>query len=205
MASLVKPQVRLPLVAGGLGVAALLLASCGGGGTAAPALPVVTPTPLPAGGWISFWEADALWQQIAESATLVKPVLRPAYLPPGLTEVRRLETMEPSLRFAIIYADARHGKWLTLRAGSIGNTTLPGPRTQQEQVVIRHTYATYQLYDAEDLTSDAWMLWQEPGRWGAPDDPNLPNLDHVPYLISSYGLSKDDLVKVADSLRPVEE
>ena len=205
MGSLVKRLTRLALLAGGLGVAALLLASCGGGGTAAPALPVVTPTPLPAGQWISFWDADALWQQIAESATLVKPILRPAYLPPGLTEVRRLETMEPSLRFAIIYADARHGKWLTLRAGSIGNTTLPGPRTRQEQVVIRHTYATYQLYDVEDLTSDAWMLWQEPGRWGAPNDPSLPNLDHVPYNISSHGLSRGDLVKVADSLQPVEE
>ena len=204
MATLVKPLARLPLFAGGLGVAALVLASCGGGG-AAPALPVVTPTPLPTDQWISLGEADAVWQQIAESATLVKPILRPTYLPPGLTEVRRLETEEPSLRFAIIYADARHAKWLTLMAGRIGNTTLPGARSQQEQVVIRNTYATYQLYDTEDPTSDSWMLWQEPGRWGAPGDPNLPNLDHVPYVISSYGLSKGDLVKVADSLRPVEE
>ena len=196
-----KPQVRL-LLAGGLGVVALLLASCGGGGTAAPALPVVTPTPLPTGQWISFWEADAVWQQIAESATLVKPVLRPTYLPPGLTEVRRLETEEPSLQFAIIYADARHAKWLTLAAGSTGKPTLPGPRSQQEQVVIRNTYATYQLFDTEDPTSDSWMLWQEPGRWGAPGDSNLPNLDHVPYFISSNGLSKDDLMKVADSLQP---
>ena len=89
--------------------------------------------------------------------------------------------------------------------GSDWSHTLPGPRSRQEQVVIRNTYATYQLYDTEDATSDSWMVWQEPGRWGAPGDPNLPNLDHVPYLISSYGLSRDDLVKVADSLQPVEE
>jgi hypothetical protein len=203
VASLVRRRA-LPLLAGGLGVAALLLASCGGGG-AAPAAAVVTPTPLPTDQWVSFFQADAVWQQIAESATLVKPVLRPTYLPPGLTEVHRLETEEPSLRFAIIYADAFHTKWLTLSAGRIGNTTLPGPRSQQEQVVIRNTYATYQLYDTDDPTSDSWMLWQEPGTWGAPGDPNLPDLDHVPYLISSYGLSKDDLVKVADSLQPVEE
>jgi hypothetical protein len=201
----VKQWVRFALLAGGLGVVGLVLASCGGGGTAAPALPVVTPTPLPAGGWVSFFQADAVWQQIAESASLVKPVLRPTYLPPGLTEVRRLETEEPSLRFAIIYADAGHAKWLTLSAGRIGNTTLPGPRSQQEQVVIRNTYATYQLYDTDDPTSDSWMLWQELGQWGAPGDPNLPNLDHVPYLISSYGLTKDDLRKVADGLQPVEE
>jgi hypothetical protein len=205
VATVVKPPARLPPLAGGIGAALLLLASCGGGGTAAPALPVVTPTPLPTGQWISFWEADAVWQQIVESATLVKPVLRPTYLPPGLTEVRRLETEEPSLRFGIIYADGRHTKWLTLSAGRIGNTTLPGPRTQQDQVVIRNTYATYQLYDTEDPTSDSWMLWQEQGRWGTPGDPNLPNLDRVPYLISSYGLTRGDLVKVADSLRPVEE
>jgi hypothetical protein len=202
LAAVVKPELRLPFLAGGLGAAALLLASCGGG---TAALPIVTPTPLPAGEWISLSESDAVWQQIGGSSTLVKPVLRPSYVPPGLTEVRRLETEEPSLRFAIIYADARHEKWLTLWAGSIGNTTLPGPRSQQEQVVIRNTYATYQLYDEEDPASDSWILWQEPGRWGAPGDPNLPNLDHVPYLISSYGLSKDDLVRVADALRPVEE
>jgi len=201
----VRPQARLTLLAGCLGAAALLLASCGGGGTAAPALPVVTPTPLPAGQWISFWEADALWQQIAESATLVKPILRPGYLPPGLTEVRRLDREKPSLQFGIVYADARREKWLTLTAGSIGNIALPGPHSRQDQVVIRGTYATYQLFAEEEPTSDAWLLWQEAGRWGAPGDPNLPNLDHVPYHISSHGLSRDDLIKVADSLQPVEE
>jgi len=154
---------------------------------------------------MSFWEADALWQQIAESATLVKPILRPAYLPPGLTEVRRLETEKPRLQFAIVYADARHEKWLSLAAGSAGGVALSGPHSQQQQVVIRHTYATYQLLDEENPTSDAWLLWQEPGRWGAPGDPNLPNLDHVPYHISSHGLSREDLTKVADSLQPMEE
>jgi len=205
MAALVKPQARLALLAGGLGVAALLFASCGGGGTAAPALPVITPTPLPSGQWISFWDADALWQQIGESATLVKPILRPSFLPPGLTEVQRMETEKPSLQFAIVYADARHQKWLSLAAGSTGGIALSGPHTQQQQVVIRHTYATYQVFDEENPEADAWLLWQEPGRWGAPNDPSLPNLDHVPYHISSHGLSRDDLVEVADSLQPVEE
>jgi hypothetical protein len=196
---------RLPLLALGLGAAALLLAACGGGGTAAPASQVVTSTPLPAGEWISFSEADALWQEIAQSATFVKPILRPSYLPPGLTEVQRLDTEKPSLQFAIVYADARHEKWLFLAAGSTGGTALSGPHSQQQQVVIRNTYATYQLFDEENPTSDAWLLWQEPGIWGAPDNPNLPDLDHVPYNLSSHGLSRDDLIKVADSLQPVEE
>lgn len=204
MATLVKPQTRLPLVVGCLGAAALLLAACGGGGRAAPALPAVTPTPLPAGQWMSAWEADALWQQIAGSATLVNPILRPNYLPPGLTEVRRLDSGE-RLSFALVYADARKEQWLTVVAGTVGNVPDPGPQGEQQQVVIRHTYATFQLYDKENPAGDAWMLWQEPGRWGAPDDPNLPNLDHVPYYISSRGLSRDELIKVADSLRPVEE
>jgi hypothetical protein len=168
-------------------------------------LPAVTPTPLPAGEWTSLWEADALWHQIAESATLVKPILRPDYLPPGLTEVQWLESEEPLLRFTIVYADARHEKWLSLAAGSVGNIALPGPRSHQEQVVIRNTYATYQVYDEKIPTGDAWLLWQEPGRWGAPGDPNLPNLDHVTYYITAHGLSRDDLIKTADSLQPVEE
>jgi len=201
----VKPRARLFLLAAGLGAAALLLASCGGGGTAAPGPTAVTPTPLPAGEWISLAEADTLWQQIAASATLVKPILRPAYVPSGLTEARLLDTEKPSLQFAIIYADADHAKWLTVAAGNTIKPTLPGPRTQQEQVVIRNTYATYQLYDAEDPKSDSWMVWQEPGQWGAPGDPNLPNLNHIPYWISSYGLTRDDLIQVADSLQPVEE
>lgn len=155
---------------------------------------------------MSFWEADALWQQIAETATLVKPVLRPAYLPPGLTEVRLLDTEKPHLQFAIVYADAHHEKWLSLAAGSsVANAAPAGPGSLQQQVVIRHTYATYQLYDKENPTGDAWMLWQEPGKWGAPGDPNLPNLDHVPYYITSRGLSRDELVKIANSLQPVEE
>jgi hypothetical protein len=205
VAALVRLSTRLPLLAGGLGAVALLLASCGGGGTAAPALPVVTPTPLPAGQWISFSESDALWQEITETTTLVKPILRPGYLPPGLTEVQRLDREKPSLQFAIVYADARREKWVTLAAGSIGNIALPGPHSRQDQVVIRGTYATYQLFAEEEPTSDAWLLWQEAGTWGAPGDPNLPNLDHVPYHISSHGLSRDDLIKVADSLQPVEE
>jgi len=196
-----KPRTLFAPLAGGLGVAALLLAACGGG-SAAPAVPAATPTPLPAGQWVSFWQADALWQQIIESATLVAPILRPSYLPPGLTEVQRLDTEKPSLQFAIVYADARHERWLSLTAGSVGNTALYGPRSLQQEVVIRHTYATYQLYDQENPTGTAWLFWQEPGRWGAPGDSNLPNLDHVPYFMSSNGLSKDDLMKVADSLQP---
>jgi len=195
---------RALLLAGGLGAAALLLASCGGG-DAAPAPPVATPTPLPAGQWTSLWDADALWQQIAESTALVNPILRPTYIPAGLTEVQWLVSEEPLLRFTFVYADARHEKWLSLTAGQVGPATLSSPRSHQEQVVIRSTYATYQLYDEDKPSGNAWLVWQESGRWGAPDDPAVPNLDHVPYYIASRGLSRDDLSKTADSLKPVEE
>ena len=196
--------MRLPFLAGAVGSAALLLMSCGGANSAPRA--AATPTPLPAGQWISSQEADTLWQQIAETATLVKPILRPANLPPGLTEVQRLDMEKPLLQFAIVYSDARHEQWLSFTAGSVGSPALSGPRGQQQEVFVRHTYATYQLYDQENPTGAAWLLWQEPGRWGAPGDPNLPNLDHVPYFMSSRGLSKETLMKVADSLQPpVEE
>jgi hypothetical protein len=204
VATLVKPRARFFLLAAGLGAAVLLLAACGGG-TAAPAAPVATPTPLPAGEWVSLWEADALWQEIVQSATLVKPILRPSYLPSGLTEAQRVDTEEPLWQFSIVYADSHHEKWLALTAGSIGGIALTGPHSQQEQVVIRNTYATYQVFDEQNPTADAWLLWQEPGQWGAPGDPDLPNLDHVPYNMSSHGFTRDDLVKVADSLQPLEE
>ncbi len=202
MAALVKPRTRFLLLAAGLIAVALLLASCGGGG-AAPAPPAATATPLPAGVWVRLWQVDAVWEQIAAATTLVKPILRPSYLPPGLIEVQRVDPSEP-LRFSIVYADASHEKWLSLTAGVVGKTALAGPDSQQEEVVIRHTYATYQLFNKANPTGDTWLLWQEPGRWGAPGDPNLPNLDHVPYFISSRGFSKDDLMKVADSLQPVQ-
>jgi hypothetical protein len=154
--------------------------------------------------WVPLREAEAIWQQITTTATLVNPILRPDYLPPGLTEVRWPDSGE-RLSFTLAYSDAPRENWLSLAAGGACNIPLPGPSSQQQQVLIRHTYATYQLYDKDDPTGDAWLLWQEPGTWGAPDDPALPNLDHVPYCITSRGFSKDDLMKVADSLRPVGE
>jgi len=227
-----KAAARLHYLALGCAVAPVLLVvvSCGGEGgeplAAATTLASPTSLPPPQGtvmptpegsepyrvGWtvptsvpaVPMREADTVWQQIAASATLIKPVLRPTYLPPALTELRRLDSGLP-LFFELVYSDVSRQKWLSLAAGGIGSTVLPSPRSQQDQMIIRGTLATYQLYDTMDPTGDASLLWEEPGRWGAPGDPTLPNLDHVTYYITCYGFSKDDLIKVADSLRPVEE
>jgi len=205
-------KARWPFPPPGCGpvLAALILTSCGGGGptptalteTPPPAPTAVTETPPPEPTWATLRDADAFWQQIASSASLVKPILRPSYLPLDLTQVR-LDAADRTY-FAIAFEDVTHDKWIHLAVGAIGNTWLGGPRSQQQQVVVRNTRATYQLDNVEDPLGDAWLLWEEPGQLGAPGDPSLPNLDHVTYYMLSRGFSKDDLIKVADSLQPVE-
>jgi hypothetical protein len=208
----VKARWPFPPPGCGLALGALFLTSCGGGGpapgptavsqTPPPAPTAVTETPPPEPTWASLSQADAIWQQITSTVTLVKPILRPAYLPPDLTEVRL--NVAGWGYFGMAYEDVTHDKWIHLVVGWVGNTDLGGPRSQQQQVVVRNTRATYQLDNVEDPLGDAWLLWEEPGQLGAPGDPSLPNLDHVTYYMLSRGFSKDDLIKVADSLQPVE-
>jgi len=212
MTTFLKARTFFPPLGCGLVLGTLLLISCGGGGPA-PAPTAVTKTPAPAPTavtetlppeptWASLQDANALWQQIAASATLMKPILRPSYLPPDLTEVRLWAAAREY--FEIHYEDVTHDKWMGMAVGAIGNTHLCGARCQQQQVVVRNTQATYQVDDVEDPLSDAELLWEEPGKLGAPGDPSLLNLDSVTYYIVSRGFSKDDLIKVADSLQPVE-
>jgi len=200
----------VPLVTCAVIPAALILASCGGE-VQAPAAVTVTPspaatrvaeTPPPEPTWASLQDADALWQQIASAGTLIKPILRPTYLPPDLTEARLNAAGREY--FNIVYEDVTHTKWMHLAVGAVGNTDLGSPRSQQEVVVVRNMQAFYQLDDPQDPLGDAWLLWEEPGKLGAPGDPSLPNLDHVTYYMPSHGFSKDDLIEVANSLQAME-
>jgi hypothetical protein len=199
--TLVKARWPFPPLGCGLAVGALFLTSCGGGGPARGPT-AVTAAPPPEPTWASLTNADAFWQQIASAATLVKPILRPSYLPPDLTEARLNAAGREY--FDIAYEDVTHDKWIYLAVGAVGNTDLGGPRSQQQQVVVRNTQAFYHLDDPQDPLGDAWLLWEEPGQLGAPGDPSVLNLDHVTYYMPSRGFSKDDLIKVADSLQPVE-
>jgi hypothetical protein len=137
----------------------------------------------------------------------MKPILRPTYLPPDLTQVRLWATGWGG--FVIEYEDVAREKRVGMAAGAIGNTHLCGARCQQQQVVVRNMQALYQVDDVEDPLSDAELLWEEPGKLDQPADLNVPNgervtLDRVDYYIVARGFSKDDLIKVADSLQPVE-
>lgn len=203
MTTSLKPAKPLPLVACGLVPAALIRAASCGGEVQAPEETTVIGTVTFQATWTHVSVADAVWRQIASTATLIDPILRPSYLPPDLTQLR-LNADVGTYYFSVTYADATQDKWIHLMAGPVSNPAMAGPRSQQQQVVVRNARATYQLQDQQEPMGDAWLLWEEPGKVGAPGDPSLPNLDHVTYCLSSRGFSKEDLVRVAESLQPVE-
>jgi hypothetical protein len=129
----VKARWPFPPPGCGLALGALFLTSCGGGGpapgptavsqTPPPAPTAVTETPPPEPTWASLSQADAIWQQITSTVTLVKPILRPAYLPPDLTEVRL--NVAGWGYFGMAYEDVTHDKWIHLVVGWVGTRAPP--------------------------------------------------------------------------------
>lgn len=192
-------------LAGAVALALLASVSCGdGGGHAARSVgpeasatqPPFGPTPMP----IS--QNEALWDWIAANSPEVEPVLRPTYLPfnPTLISAPVLGQERGCVLFGIQYSDSTGKNNILIGGGPWYNPPLPGPEAVQERLSVRETTGTYQLQDAADPLGQAFLFWQEPGRWGrAGDDWHR---DYVEYLISAEGFSKEELLKVANGLQP---
>jgi hypothetical protein len=164
-----------------------------------PGVPPFGPTPMP----IS--ESDAMWAWIAANAPEVEPVLRPTYLPfnPTLVSAPVLAQQRGCVVFGIEYSDDTGEASLLIGGGPWYNPPIAGPEGLQQELSVRQTTGTYQLSDAADPLGQAFLWWQEPGRWGRPGDDW--HRDYVEYLISGEGFPKEEVLKVANGLEPVTQ
>jgi len=80
---------------------------------------------------------------------------------------------------------------------------LPAQDTVGERVEVRGNAGQYGLYHLAEPLGLAFLTWHEPGRWGNPDD--SWHRDYVEYLIAAEGFSKEELLKVANSLQPATQ
>ena len=148
-------------------------------------------------------QADALWEWIAGNSPECEPILRPTYLPSVLSLVRPhyVDRQRGCVLIGIEYSDDTGNATLLLDVGPFPNPPLAGPEALQEQLKVRQTIGTYQQQDATNPRGQAFLLWQEPGRWGKPNDDW--HRDYVEYLVAAEGFSKEELLKVANGLQPV--
>ena len=193
-------------LAAGIGVLALLIgASCGGGQTGPSLGAQASPTALPFGTPMPISQGDALWEWIADNSLECEPILRPTYLPSGLSRVSLgyVDQQRGCVLFGVDYWDSAGQARLFIDGGPWFNPPMPGPEAVQEQLNVRQTTGTYQAQDAADPLGQAFLWWQEPGQWGRPGDDW--HRDYVEYLISATGFTKEELLKVADGLQPVTQ
>lgn len=150
-------------------------------------------------------EADALWEWIAAKSPECEPMLRPTYLPSNLTRVT-LDLAEERLGcvlFNVTYTDSAGEARLSIGGGPWFNAPpLPEPDTVYEDVELRGITGGYTLRHAAEPSGLAWLTWHEPGRWGKLGSDW--HRDYVEYLMSSEGFSKEELLKVANALEPIE-
>jgi hypothetical protein len=192
----------------GFGILLALLASvsCSGGQPLSTTVPQASPTappfyttPMP----IS--QNDALWDWIAANSLECEPILRPTYLPSGLSRVSLgyVDQQRGCVLFGVRYWDRAGQARLFIDGGPFPNPPLPAQDTVGEDVEVRGNLAEYELYHAVEPMGLAFLTWHEPGRWGKPDD--SWHRDYVEYLISGEGFSKEELLKVANGLQPVAQ
>jgi hypothetical protein len=146
-------------------------------------------------------ESDVFWEQVAEAATSLDPILRPVYLPPAITRVWVPDLGIGGLR--VVNSNDSGDIIVVVAAGAL-NPALPGPNGAQERVQVKGSPGYYQVQDKAEPLGSAYVCWQEPGRLGDPSVPGDTHWDHVTYLVSSVGLSKEELLAVANGLVPIE-
>jgi hypothetical protein len=193
----------------------LVAVSCGGEGGEAPAAasPLASPTSLPSatsvppaqGTVMPISEGTAFWDWIAANSPECEPILQPTYLPPDLHHVtlRLADAQRGCLLFDVVYTDSAGQVRLSVGGGPWFNAPpLPKPDTVYEDVEVRGTTGGYTLQHAAEPVGVAWLTWNEPGKWGKAED--SWHRDYVEYLMSSEGFSKEELLKVANALEPVQ-
>jgi hypothetical protein len=188
----------------------LVALSCGGEGgePAGAGTPVASPTsvPSPQGTVMPISEGAAVWDWIAANSPECEPILRPTYLPSGLSRVT-LDVIAQRLGCVLFNVTYTGSSALEPRLSVGGGPWFnapppPEPDTVYEDVEVRGTTGGYTLQHAAEPSGRAWLTWREPGRWGKPGDDW--HRDWVDYLIASQGLSEEEVLKVANALEPVQ-
>lgn len=187
----------------------LVAVSCGdeGGEPMATATPLASPTsvPPPEGTVMPISEHDVVWEWIAVNSPEAEPILRPTYLPPNLSGVSlHLAGQERGcVLFNVTYTDSAGQVTLSVGGGPWFNPPMAGADSLQERVEVRATTGLYQLQDTAEPLGYAFLTWNEAGRWGRPGDDW--HRGYVEYLIASEGFPKEELLKIANALEPIEQ
>ncbi len=148
-----------------------------------PATPAATPSAVPLS------QADGVWNSVLQRVgTTIDPILKPGQLPDGIETI--VATNEVPGAFEVEY----DGPQKQLRIGVFSyNPSLCGDGCTQSQITVRGQQATLQVNDAHAGHITLW--WDEPGSWVMPNHPQ-----GVAYMISSDGLTEDEVLNVAQSL-----
>ncbi len=146
-------------------------------------------------------ESGTFWQEVADAATSIDPILRPSYLPPTITQVWVPNSYDTTFR--VVCSDRSGQTRITVSGGAV-NPAMPGPNSLIERVRLRGVQGNFRLRDKAEPLGTAFVYWEEPGRLGEPGRPDGPHLDHVTYMVSATDLSKEELLRVANSLEPFD-
>jgi len=137
-------------------------------------------------------QADDLWQKVVTAAAGVSPVLIPAYLPAGLTEVR-VRYVDYGI-FSVEY----FGQDCCLIV-SAGPTSLP-LEGEQFDVIIHDQEAVLQLNVADDPKAGLHVFWREPGRWVPDQTAPEQSADSIFYVVFARGLDSEEVLRFAEEL-----
>lgn len=126
------------------------------------------------------------------TVTGAKPLLILTAIPTDWQAVVRASADQ----FTASYRDPAANNTLTLSI-AVANLPLPGTEATQSHPSFHGDRSSlYQIADAENPTSERWLMWTEPGSW-APR-----GTTGVPYLLSATGITDAEFWQYARSLHP---
>ena len=200
-----------------LAVLGLLLgiafAACGGDDGASPAGsatggPTGTSGPSQTAVTRPVGDDAEIWAEVLRAtAGNVSPVLRPAVLSQGLDTVWLDVLDAPSDAHSFVVGYSGRGKLLHIGVG-LFNPPPVGPGGSQKPVQMRGLPCTsekgkqcvLQVGDSANRKSGVSLWWNEPGTWIA--EPGGAAQDSLFYLTWSEGISEQEVIDFAESMRP---